>query len=189
MPHINTGDFKKGIKVIVENEPYEMLEVNFVKPGKGQALYRTRLRNLLKGTLLDRTYKSGDGLEGADVHRADAQYLYREAQGYVFMDNESFEQHSVSAETLGDGADFLLDNMVCELLYWNGQVIGVTPPAQVIMEVTYTEPAARGNTATNVSKPATVTSGATIQVPSFINVGDKVKIDTAEARYIERIRD
>lgn len=189
MPHINTGDFKKGIKVIVENEPYEMLEVNFVKPGKGQALYRTRLRNLLKGTLLDRTYKSGDGLEGADVHRADAQYLYRDSQGYVFMDNESFEQHTVSGNVLGDGADFLLDNMVCELLYWNGQVIGVTPPAQVIMEVTYTEPAARGNTATNVSKPATVTSGATIQVPAFINVGDKVKIDTAEARYIERIRD
>ena len=189
MGSYNTSEFRKGLKVQLDGDPYIMTECNFVKPGKGQALYKCKLRNLIRGTMLDRTYKSGDGLEGADVHRADAQYLYRDSQGYVFMDNESFEQHTVAGEILGDGADFLLDNMVCELLYWNGQVIGVTPPAQVIMEVTYTEPAARGNTATNVTKPATVTSGATIQVPSFINVGDKVKIDTAEARYIERIRD
>jgi elongation factor P len=188
MPQLNTGDFKKGSKVVIDGDPFEMLEVNFVKPGKGQALYRTRLRNLIKGTILDRTYKSGDSLEAADVHRADGQYLYRDGTGYVFMDNESFEQHHLATETCADEVRFLLEGAVCQLLYWNGQIISMTPPQQVVLEVTYTEPAARGNTATNVSKPATVETGANVNVPAFIDVGDKVKIDTASGSYIERVR-
>jgi elongation factor P len=189
MPQINTGDFRKGIKVILDNEPYEMLECNFVKPGKGQALYKTRLRNLLKGTMLDRTYKSGDSLEGADVHRTEGQYLYRDANGLVFMDNETFEQYTISEEAAGDAAKFLLDNAVCGLLYWNGQLIDFTPPQHVVMEVTYTEPAAKGNTATNVTKPATVESGAEVQVPAFISTGEKIKIDAQTGSYVERVRD
>ena len=189
MPQINTGDFKKGIKVIVEGDPYEMLECNFVKPGKGQALYKTRLRNLLKGTILDRTYKSGDSLEAADVHRGEGQYLYRDANGYVFMDTESFEQHSIPAAIAEDKVRFLQEGAVVGLLYWNGQVIDMTPPQHVVLRITYTEPAARGNTAGNVTKPATVETGAEIQVPAFVNEGDLVKIDAENGAYIERVRE
>ena len=189
MPQINTGDFRKGAKVVIDGEPFEMTDCNFVKPGKGQALYKCRLKNLLKGTNLDRTYKSGDSLEEADVRRSDGQYLYRDGNGFVFMDNESFEQYSLDSTSIGKAADFLLDGAICELLYWNEQLIEMTPPAQVIVEVTYAEPAAKGNTATNVSKPATVSTGATVNVPAFIDVGEKIKVNARTGDYIERVRD
>ncbi|MGE3315975.1 MAG: elongation factor P [Planctomycetaceae bacterium] len=186
MPQVNASDFRKGVKVVLDGEPYEMLECNFVKPGKGQALYKTKLRNLLKGTILDRTYKSGDGLEEADVHKSEGQYLYRDPDNFYFMDNDSFEQYTLPASTCGDAANFLLENAVCGLLFWNGRLIEMTPPAQVVVEVTYTEPAARGNTANSVSKPATVETGATVAVPAFINTGDRIKVDARTGEYIER---
>ncbi|MEO1998309.1 MAG: elongation factor P [Planctomycetaceae bacterium] len=188
MPQINTGDFRKGTKVLLDNEPFEMLECNFVKPGKGQALYKTRLRNLIKGTILDRTYKSGDSLEAADVHRTEGVYSYRDGSGYVFMDNDTFEQHSLDTSVCADSMKFLLEGSPIGLLFWNGQLIGMTPPQQVVLEVTYTEPAARGNTATNVSKPATVETGSEVHVPAFIDTGEKIKIDTETGQYIERVR-
>ena len=110
MPQINAGDFRKGVKIILDGEPYDMLECNFVKPGKGQALYKTRLRNLLKGTILDRTYKSGDSLEAADIRKSDGQYLYRDPSGYVFMDNETFEQYTLPTAACEDQVRFLLEN-------------------------------------------------------------------------------
>jgi elongation factor P len=189
LPLINAGDFRKGVKLVLDGEPYELLECNFVKPGKGQALYKTRLRNLLKGTILDRTYKSGDGLEAADVRKSDGQYLYRDGTGYVFMDNESFEQYTVTDDTIGDSAKFLLDNATCGLLFWNDQVIEVTPPSHVIVEVTYTEPAARGNTANHVTKPATVQTGAIVQVPAFVGQGEKIRVDARTGEYLERVRE
>ena len=186
---INTADFKKGLKVIIDGEPYEMLECNFVKPGKGQALYKTRLRNLLKGTILDRTYKSGgESLESADIHRSDGVYSYRDSNGFVFMDNETFEQHSLSEDVVGDDMRFIQEDTGVSLLYWNGQLISMTPPQHIVLEVTYTEPAAKGNTATNVTKAATVETGAEIQVPAFINAGEKVKIEVESGNYIERVR-
>ena len=185
MPQINTGDFRKGIKVTLDGEPYEMFECNFVKPGKGQALYKTKLRNLLKGTILDRTYKSGDSLEAADVHRGDGQYLYRDSSGYVFMDNESYEQYTLEASVCGEQVAFLLEGAPVGMLYWNGQLISMTPPQHVVLEVTHTEPAAKGNTATNVTKPATVETGAEVQVPAFIKEGDKLKIDAEAGTYID----
>lgn len=186
---INTGDFRKGIKVLIDNDPYEMFECNFVKPGKGQALYKTKLRNLLKGTILDRTYKSGESLESADVHRSEGVYSYRDGNGYVFMDNDSYEQFTLSEEVCGADMKFLQEGAAVGMLYWNGQLISMTPPQQVILEITYTEPAAKGNTATNVTKPATVETGAEIQVPAFINQGEKVKIDVETGKYVERVRD
>jgi elongation factor P len=186
MPQIPTGDFKKGMKVLLDGEPYEILECNFRKPGKGQAMYSTKLRNLLKGTILDRTYRSGDSLESADVHRSDGQYLFRDAAGYTFMDNETFEQFSLPTDSVAEKIRFLKEGDVCGMLYWNGQVIDMTPPQQVILEVTYTEPAAKGNTATNVTKSATVETGAEVQVPAFIAQGEKIKIDVATGAYIER---
>lgn len=188
MPQINAGDFRKGVKIILDGEPYEMLECNFVKPGKGQALYKTRLRNLLKGTILDRTYKSGDGLEAADIRKSDGQYLYRDPSGYVFMDNETFEQYTLPKESCEDQVRFLLENATCNLLFWNGQLIEMTPPQHVVLEVTYTEPAAKGNTATNVTKPATVETGAEVQVPAFIAQGDRIKVDASTGQYLERVR-
>lgn len=188
MPQINAGDFKKGIKVLIDGQPFEMIERNFEKPGKGQALYKTKLRNLLTGTNLDRTYRSGDSLEEADVHRGEGQYLYRDADSFIFMDSESFEQYVVPNAVVGDAARFLLENAVCGLLFWNDQLIEIDPPKHVVLEVTYTEPSARGNTATNVSKPATVETGATVNVPAFVEQGDKIKIDASTGSYLERVR-
>ncbi len=188
MPKINAGDFKKGLKVELDGEPYEMLECNFEKPGKGQALYKTRLRNLLKGTILDRTYRSGDGLDSADVHRAEGQYSYRDSTGYIFMDEE-YEQHTLGEDVCGDKMKFVMEGATVGMLFWNGKLIDISPPQQVVMQVTYTEPAAKGNTATNVTKPAKVESGAEVQVPAFINEGEKIKIDVETASYIERVRD
>ncbi len=188
MGTINAGEFKKGIKVLIDNEPYEMLETFFVKPGKGQALYRTKLRNLLKGSLYEKTYRSGDALEAADVHRNDGVYSYRDGDSYVFMDNTTFEQNSLVAAVVQEEMRWLMEGSTVGLLYWNGQLISMRPPQHVILKVTYTEPAVRGNTATNVSKPATVETGAEIQVPSFIKEGDNVKIDTESGQYMERIQ-
>lgn len=189
MPQINTGDFKKGVKVLLDGEPYEMIECNFVKPGKGQALYKTRLRAILKETILDRTYKSGDSLESADIHKGNGQYLYRDANGYVFMDNESFEQYTLSEEACGDSTRFLLENAPCHLLYWNNNLIGITPPPHVVLEVIEADPAAKGNTATNVTKPVKVETGATVHVPAFVKQGERIKVDAQTGEYLERVRE
>lgn len=189
MATISTSDFKKGLKVIVDGEPCDMVGVEFVKPGKGQALYRTRLKNLLKGTFLDKTYKSGDGLEGADVRKTDGVYSYRDANGFVFMDNETFESHSLPLEAFADTLKFIKEGLPCQLLYWNDRLIDITPPQHVILQITYTEPAVRGNTSSNVTKAATVETGAEVKVPAFVDNGDKIKIDALTGEYIERIRD
>jgi elongation factor P len=186
MSVFNAGEFRKGIKVIVENDPYEMIICEFVKPGKGQALYKTRIRNLLTGTLLDRTYRSGDSLEAADIRNTDGMYSYYDGTNYVFMDNESFEQVSLAGDICGDQMKFIKDGSPCQLMYWNDKLIGVTPPKHIILEVTFTEPAARGNTANNVTKPATVETGGDVKVPSFINIGEKIKIDTETGEYLGR---
>lgn len=189
MAQINTGDFKKGMKFIVEGDPYEMLECNFVKPGKGQALYKTRLRNLLKGTILDRTYKSGDSLEGADVRNSDGVYSYSDADSYYFMDNDTYESYPLAKDIVEDMMQFLSEGDKVSLLFWNDQIIGMTPPKQVTLQVTYTEPAAKGNTATNVTKSATVSTGAEVQVPAFINEGDMVRIEVESGNYMGRVNE
>jgi len=165
-----------------------MVECNFVKPGKGNALYKCKLRNLLRGTILDRTYKGGDSLEAADITEIAAQFLYRQGDNFVFMDNESFEQIHLPEDALGDQAKFLLEGMVCDLLFWNQQLIGGTAPSRVILKVEYAEPAARGNTATNVSKPVKLETGAEIPAPAFVNTGDYLRIDTRTGEYIERAK-
>lgn len=189
MPQINAGDFRKGTKVILDGDPYDMLECNFVKPGKGQALYKTRLRNILKGTIIDRTYKSGETLEAADIRKGDGQYLYKDASGFHFMDKESFEQYHLDGESVGDGGRFLQDGCICSLLFWNDKLIGMTPPAQVVMKITYTEPAVRGNTSSNITKAATLENGEEVQVPAFVDTGDVIKIDAATGTYLERVRE
>lgn len=178
---------KRGGKVLINNEPYEFIEINFVKPGKGQALYKSKLRNLLKGGILDRTYRSGESLDEADVHRTDGAYSYRDGDNFYFLDNDTFEQYGLPANVVGDQMTFLMEGAPVQLLFFNGQLISMTPPQQVIMEVTYTEPAAKGDTATNVSKGATLECGAEVQVPAFIKQGDKVKIEVETGAYLERV--
>jgi len=188
MAQLNTSDFRKGSKVILDGEPYDMLEVNFVKPGKGQALYKCRMKNLMKGTILDRTYKSGDSLEAADVRTGEGQFLYRDSTGLVFMDQESFDQFTISTEVAGDQARFLQDNAVCVVIFWGEIPIGVTAPNHAIMKVTYTETVSRGNTTSNLTKPATVENGETVQVPAFVEMGEVIRINAQTGEYIERVR-
>ena len=188
MSQVNTSDFKKGCKIILDGEPYDMLEVNFVKPGKGQALYKCRLRNLLKGTLLDRTYKSGDSLEAADIRNGEAQFMYKDPQGLVFMDQESFDQFTIPTTVAGDQGRFLEDNATCIILFWGDQPIGMTAPDKVVMKVTYAEDVVRGNTSSNLTKPATVENGETVQVPAFVNMGEMIRINAQTGEYIERVR-
>ncbi len=186
--NINASDLKKGQKVIYEGDPYDIVELHFVKPGKGQALYKLKLRNLLKGTNVTPTLRSGDSMEAADVRKSNGQYLYRDADGFIFMEDETYEQYTISTEKMGDSANFLLDGAKCDLLFYNDQLIGVDPPAHVVVEVTYTEPAARGNTTANVTKAATVETGAEVQVPAFIDQGEKIKVDARNGEYIERAK-
>jgi elongation factor P len=188
MAQLNTSDFRKGSKIILDGEPFDMLEVNFVKPGKGQALYKCRLKNLIKGTILDRTYKSGDSLEAADIRNGEGQFLYKDASGLVFMDQENFEQFTIPTAVAGDQARFLQDNAVCVVLFWGELPIGVTAPAQAVMKVTYTETVTRGNTSSNLTKPATVENGETVQVPAFVEMGEMIRINAQTGEYIERVR-
>jgi elongation factor P len=185
----NCSDFRKGIKVQIEGEPYLMIECNFVKPGKGQALYKCKLKHLIRGTNLDRTLKSGDSLESADVEEIQAQFLYRQGEHFVFMDNESYEQYELTSEMVGDVWKYLKEGTVCDMMLFNSNPIGVTPPNHMVLTVEYCEPGARGNTATNVSKPCKVETGAEFPCPVFVNIGDKIKIDTRTGEYIERVKE
>jgi elongation factor P len=182
-----TNDFRKGLKVQIDGDPYQMIEMNFVKPGKGNALYKCKLRNLLRGTVLDRTYKGGDELEAADVEDIDVQYLYKQGDTFVFMHNETFEQYELTSEQVGDSWQYLKDGMKCSMVLFNENPITFEPPNHVELEVTQCEPGAKGDTATNVTKPATVETGAEIIVPGFIKQGNVIKVDTRTGDYIERV--
>jgi elongation factor P len=185
----NTSDFRKGLKVQIDGDPYIMIECNFVKPGKGQAFYKCKLRNLIRNRVLERTYKSGEALEAADIEEIDAQYLYRQGETFVFMDNESYEQYELSAEQVDEAWKFLKEGVNCSMLLFDNNPIGVTPPNHVVLTVEYCEPAIRGNTATNVTKPAKMETGAEIIVPNFVETGQPIRIDTRTGEYIERVKE
>ena len=183
-----TSDFRKGLKVQIDGEPWQMTEMNFVKPGKGNALYKCRLKNLIRGTTLDRVYKGGDTLEAADVEEIEVQYLYKAGETFVFMDNTSFEQYELTADQVDDAWKFLKDGMACSMVLWNDNPITMSPPNHIEVKVEYCDPGVRGDTATNVTKPAKVETGAEFLVPAFIKIGDVVRIDTRTGEYIERVR-
>ena len=189
MASYSTSDFRKGLKVQIDGDPYLMIECNFVKPGKGNALYKCKLRNLVRNTVLDRTYKGGDSLEAADVEEISAQFLYRQGETYVFMDNTSYEQYELSAEQVDDGWKFLKEGLVCSMLLFNNNPIGVTPPNHVVLKIEYCEPSVKGNTATNVTKPVKLETGAEIMCPAFINQGETIKVDTRTGDYVERVKE
>ncbi len=183
-----TSDFRKGLKVQIDGEPYLMTEMNFVKPGKGNALYKCRLKNLVRGTVLQKTYKGGDSLESADVEEIDVQYLYHQQETFVFMNSVNYEQYELSADQVDDNWKYLKDGMDCKMVLFNGSPITLTPPNHVVLKVEMCDPGAKGDTATNVTKPVKVETGAEFLAPAFINQGDTIKIDTRTGEYIERVK-
>lgn len=189
MASYNTSEFKKGLKVQLDGDPYMMIECNFVKPGKGNALYKCKLKNLLRNTVLERTYKGGDSLEAADITEIKAQYLYRQGDNFVFMDNESYEQFELNAGQVDEAWKYLKEGMECSMVLFNGNPISVTPPNHVVLKIEYCEPAVRGNTATNLTKPVKLETGATVICPAFVDIGDLIKIDTRTDEYLERARE
>ncbi|NQT38871.1 MAG: elongation factor P [Planctomycetes bacterium] len=189
MASYNTSDFRKGLKVQIDGDPYLMIEFNFVKPGKGQALYKCKLRNLTRNTVLDRTYKSGDSLEAADIEEIAAQYLYRQGDTFVFMHNENYEQYELPKEVVDEAWKYIKEGMVCSALLFDNNPIGITPPNHVVLRVEYCEPGAKGNTATNVTKPVKLETGAEIHCPSFVEMGELIRIDTRTGEYIERVKE
>ncbi len=187
MATYNTSQFKKGLRVQIEGEPYLMVEMNFVKPGKGNALYKCKLRNLIRGSMLDRTYKGGDTLESADVEDITTQFLYRQGDTFVFMDDKSFEQYELTAEQVDDAWMYLKDGMPCTMTLYNGIPITMAPPNHVELKIVECAPGTKGDTATNVTKPAKVETGAEITVPGFIKEGNVIKVDTRTGEYVERV--
>lgn len=187
MATYKTSDFRKGLKVTINNEPWLIVEMNFRKPGKGNALYECRLKNLIRGTTLDRVYKGGDTLEAADVEEVEVQYLYKQQDMFFFMDNQNFEQYEIAADKVEDAWKFLKEGTACTMMLFNAIPISITPPPHVSLKVEYCEPGARGDTATNVTKPVKLETGAEILAPLFINIGNVLKIDTRTGEYIERV--
>ncbi|MGK2905509.1 MAG: elongation factor P [Desulfuromonadales bacterium] len=183
------ADLKKGIKLMIDNEPHVIVQFDFTKPGKGQALYKCKLRNMITGSLFDRTYRSGESFEPASLEEREMQYLYRDETGYVFMDQKTYEQTSISEEVLGDDHYFLVDNMEVKVLLHNQRGIGVTLPNFVNLRVTESDPWVKGDTAAGNNKPATVESGYTLQVPSFVDQGVLIQIDTRTGEYVTRVKE
>jgi len=183
-----TSDIRKGLKVMIDGAPYSVVEHQFVKPGKGQAFTRTKLKNVISGNVIERTFKSGERLAPADVESRDMQYLYPEGDSWVFMDTETYDQMNVGPDVVGDRKHYLLDGMVCDVLLYQGRPIEITPPNFVELEVTETEPGYKGDTTTNIMKPATMATGLVVQVPPFVNTGEVLKIDTRTGTYVERVK-
>ena len=186
MTTFSTNEFKPGLKVMLDNDPCTILENEYVKPGKGQAFNRVKMRNLKTGRVIERTFKSGDTIEGADVVELDVQYLYGDGELWYFMDQSSYEQYAADKNAMADAADWLKGEEICSVTLWNGSPLSVSPPIFVILEITETDPGIRGDTATGGSKPATLETGAVVKVPLFVNKGEKIKIDTRAGTYVSR---
>jgi elongation factor P len=184
----DTSDIRKGLKVLLDDgNPYTIIEFQFVKPGKGAAFTRTRFKNLLSGSVIERNIRSGEKLEPANVEEKGMQFLYKEGEGFVFMDQKSYEQVNVSADTVGDDARFLKDNLDVSVLFFNDRAVGISLPNFIIFKITHCEPGARGDTSGNVTKPATLESGAVVGVPLFVKEGEYIRVDTRSGEYVERV--
>ncbi len=184
---ISAGDFRNGITFEFEGNVYQVVEFQHVKPGKGAAFVRTKMKNVITGAVVERSFNPTEKVEKAHIERKDMEYLYEDSGLFYFMDQETYEQMPLSADQLGDALKFVKENMVVTILSYKGSVFSVEPPNFVELEVIETEPGIKGNTASNVTKPAKVETGAIITVPMFINEGDKIKIDTRTAEYMSRV--
>lgn len=183
----NASDLRKGLKIQIDGQPYVITEFEFCKPGKGTALYRCRVKNLINGSTMERTYRPVDKIDKPDLEERELMYSYQDGDQFVFSDNETYEELRIPREKLGDSAYFLIENAECKALFFNGQPIDITLPVFIEKKIAYTEPGARGDTATNVMKPAKLDNGYELNVPLFINEGDTIKIDTRTGQYVERV--
>jgi elongation factor P len=183
---ISSNEFKTGVTIELDNDVYTIVEFQHVKPGKGAAFVRTKLKNVKTGGVVERKFNAGEKVPKAHVERREMEYLYKDGDHYVAMDNESYEQSSLTEAQIGDGVKWLKENMKLGVLFFNGTVIGVDIPNTVQLKVTQTEPGVRGDTATGGSKPATLETGATVNVPFFVNEGDVLIIDTRTGSYVQR---
>jgi len=184
----STADFRKGLKIELEGEPYIITDFLHVKPGKGGAFVRTKLKSLVTGNVIDRTFRSGEKVQTPALDERNMQYLYREGEAYNFMDSDTYEQLSLTADQLGEDSNFLKENVQVRIVFHNGKPIGVELPFFVELTIVKSEPGVRGDTARGGTKPATVETGAVIQVPLFLNEGDVIKVDTRTGEYIERAK-
>ena len=189
MASYSTNEFKGGLKIMIDGDPCAIIENEFVKPGKGQAFVRAKIRNLKTGRVVERTYKSGESVEAADVMDVDLQYLYTDGEFWYFMDAKTYEQLAASAEAVGDAVKWLKEQDTCEVTLWNGTPLAVAPPNFVMLAVTDTDPGVRGDTSGGGGKPATLETGAVVRVPLFIDIGETLKIDTRTGEYVGRSKD
>lgn len=189
MASYSTNEFKSGLKVLMDGDPCSIIENEFVKPGKGQAFNRVKFRNLKTGRVMERTFKSGESLEAADVVEVPLQYLYNDGEHYHFMNEQTFEQYVADEKAVGEAKNWLKEQDVCDVTLWNGQPLMVTPPNFVNLTVAQTDPGLRGDTASGASKPATMETGAVIKVPLFIDQGEVLKIDTRTGAYVSRVKE
>jgi len=183
---VTAGDFRNGVTFEMDGNVYSIIEFQHVKPGKGAAFVRTKIRNVISGAVTEKTFNPNDKYPTAFIERKDMEYLYNDGDLYYFMDSETYEQLPISPNVLGDNFRFVKENMVCKVLSYKGNVFGIEPPNFVELQVTETEPGVKGDTATNVTKPATLETGAEIKVPLFINEGDMIRVDTRTGEYMER---
>ena len=184
---ISAGDFRNGLTFEFEGNVYQVVEFQHVKPGKGAAFVRTKMKNVITGGVVERSFNPPEKVEQAHIDRKEMEYLYEDGGLYYFMDQETYEQTPLSADQLGSALDFILENMTVKILSYKGNVFAVEPPTTVELKVTETEPGVKGNTATNVTKPAIVESGAKVIVPMFVNEGDVIRIDTRTGEYLARV--
>ncbi|MGX2039812.1 elongation factor P [Methylocaldum sp. MU1018] len=188
MATFSTNEFRGGLKVMLDGDPCSIIENEFVKPGKGQAFNRVKLRNLKTGRVIERTFKSGETLEGADVVDTEMQYLYNDGEQWHFMVPESFEQYAADTNTVGDAKKWLKEQDVCIVTLYNGTPISVTPPNFVELTIVETDPGIRGDTSGGGGKPATLDTGAVVRVPLFVQTGEVIKVDTRTGEYVSRVK-
>ena len=188
MASYSTNEFRSGLRIIIDNDPCVIVENEFVKPGKGQAFNRVRIKNLKTGKIVDKTFKSGDSVEAADVHDTDMQYLYTDGEFWHFMVSDTFEQYAADEKAVGDARKWLTEQDVCMVTLWNNEPLLVSAPNFVELEIVETDPGVRGDTASGGVKPATLSTGAVVRVPLFIEQGEVIKVDTRTSEYVSRVK-
>ena len=188
MATYSTSEFRSGLKIMLDGDPFTVVENEFVKPGKGQAFNRVKIRNLRSGRVIDKTFKSGESVEAADVVDVDMQYLYTDGEFWHFMVPDTFEQHAAGEAAVADAKQWLKEQDICIVTLWNNQPLSVTPPNFVELKIVETDPGMRGDTATGGSKPAILETGAVVKVPLFIEEGEVLKVDTRTGEYVSRVK-
>ncbi len=189
MASYSTNEFRGGLKIMLDGDPYSILENEFVKPGKGQAFNRVRVRNLKTGRVVEKTFKSGESVEAADVHDTEMQYLYNDGEQWHFMDPESYEQMIADANAVGEATSWIKEEDICKVTLWNGVPLSIEPPNFVVLAVTETDPGLKGDTSGGGGKPATLETGAVVRVPLFVQTGELIKVDTRTGEYVSRVKD